>query len=239
LKNIVKMVKNMAEGTCEVNGYDLVSQKLKEELSLDKSPVAIKFLLREEDIPEGIKKIDKTMRHCEMVQKASQGEMFYSTNEEQMCKGGAAAIGLMEAPEAIKSGEFYQSLGRFSSLGSAKRTMEEIPKIDPMMKAIIYAPLEDIEFDPDVIVIICKPAQAMKLAQAMIYTRGGRVEASFSGIQSICADAVAGPFTKNTANITLGCSGSRQYADIKEEEVIVGMNGENIGCIINALESMK
>ncbi len=229
----------MAESTCEVEGYDMISRELKERLGLDKSPVAIKFILREEDIPEGIEKIGENIRHCEMVQKASQGAMFYATNDEQMCKGGASAIGLMEAPEKIKTGEFYQSLGRFSSIGSAKRTLDEIPKIDPMMKAVIYAPLEDIKFDPDVIVVICTPVQAMKLAQAMVYTRGGRVEASFSGIQSICADAVAGPFTKNTANITLGCSGSRGYADIKENEVIVGMNGENIGCVVNALISMK
>ena len=229
----------MAEGTCEVEGYDMVSSELKERLGLEKSPVAIKFILREEDIPEGIEKISENVRHCEMVQKAAQGETFYATAEEQVCKGGAAAIGLMETPEKIKTGEFYQSLGRFKSLGSAKRTMEEVPKIDPIMKAIVYAPLEDIKYDPDVIVIICKPAQAMKLAQAMVYTRGGRVEASFSGIQSVCADAVAGPFTQNTANITLGCSGSRQFAGIEEEEVIVGLNGENIGCVVTALVSMK
>jgi len=229
----------MAEGTCEVEGYDMVSRELKERLGLEKSPVAIKFILREEDIPEGIEKIDENIRHCEMVQRAAQGEIFYATAEEQMCKGGASAIGLMETPEKIKTGEFYQSLGRFKSLGSAKRTMESIPKIDPMMKAIIYAPLEEAKFDPDVIVVIGNPAQAMKLAQAMVYTRGGRVEASFSGIQSICADAVAGPFVNNAANITLGCSGSRQYAGIKEDEVIVGMNGENIGCVVTALISMK
>lgn len=107
------------------------------------------------------------------------------------------------------------------------------------MYALIYAPLEEAEFDPDVIVLICNPAQAMKLAQALIYTLGGRVEADFSGIQSICADAVAGPFTRKRPNITLGCSGSRKYADIQPDEVIVGLNGENIGCVVNALESMS
>ncbi|MGZ7109058.1 MAG: DUF169 domain-containing protein [Methanobacterium sp.] len=229
----------MAEGACEVEGYDMVSRELKERLGLDKSPVAIKFVLREEDIPEGIEKIDANIRHCEMVQKAAQGETFYATAEEQMCKGGSSALGLEETPEKIKTGEFYQSLGRFSSLGSAKRTMESIPRIDPIMKAIIYSPLESIKYDPDVVVVISNPAQAMRLAQAMIYTRGGRVEASFSGIQSVCADAVAGPFINNTANFTVGCSGSRQFAGIKEEEVIVGMNGENIGCLITALVSMK
>jgi uncharacterized protein (DUF169 family) len=228
----------MAECTCDVSGYDVVSQKIKDKLGLSKFLVAIKFVLREEDIPKGINKISKGIRHCEMVQKAAQGEIFYATGEEQTCKGGAAALGLMEAPEKVKTGEMYQSLGRFSSLGSAKRTMEDIPKIEPMMYALIYAPLEKANFHPDVIVVICNPAQAMKLAQAMVYTLGGRVEVDFSGIQSICADAVAGPFTRKRPNITLGCSGSRKFADIKPDEVIVGLNGENIGCIVNALENM-
>ena len=224
---------------CEFNGYDIISEKIKENLGLSKSPVAIKFVLREEDLPEGISKIDENIRHCEMVQKASHGEMFYATSEEQMCKGGSAAIGLQEPMKKAKTGEFYLSLGRFSSIGSAKRTVDSIPKIDPIMHALVYTPLEKANFDPDVIVIICNPAQAMKLAQALIYTLGGRIEADFSGIQSICADVVAGPFLRKTANFTLGCSGSRQYANIKEDEVIVGLNGENIGCVVNALENMK
>ena len=229
----------MVESSCEVNGYDWVSDKIKEHLGLTKSPVAVKFVLREEDIPEGIKKIEKGARHCELVQKAaSTGEVFYATAGEQACKGGAAALGVIEPPEKIKTGEMYHSLGRFSSLGSAKRTVDAIPKIDNMMYALVYAPLEKAEFDPDVIVVICNPAQAMKLAQALVYTLGGRVEADFAGIQSVCADAVAGPFTTKRPNITLGCTGSRKYADIQPDEVIVGLTGENIGCVVNALENM-
>ncbi len=229
----------MTDISCDVNGYDMISREIKENLGLTKSPVAVKFVLRPEDIPEDIKKFEGSARHCELVQKASHGSIFYATGEEQACKGGAAALGLIEAPEKVKTGEMYQSLGRFSSLGSAKRTMDEIPKIEKMMYALIYAPLEKATFDPDVIVLICTPTQAMKLAQALVYTLGGRVEADFAGIQSICADAVAGPFTRKRPNITLGCSGSRKYADIQPDEVIVGLNGENIGCVVNALISME
>ncbi|WP_331456267.1 DUF169 domain-containing protein [Methanobrevibacter arboriphilus] len=39
-------------------------------------------------------------------------------------------------------------------------------------------------------------------------------------------------------NITLGCSGSRQYADIKENELIIGLNGENLGCVVNSLDNI-
>jgi uncharacterized protein (DUF169 family) len=224
--------------SCDVSEYKDLSLKIKNKLELEKSPVAIKLVLKEEDIPEGISKIEKNVRHCEMVQMAARGSTFYATAKEQSCKGGAGAIGLMESPEKVKSGEMYYSLGRFSSLGSAKRTVDAIPKIDPIMKAIIYAPLETAPFDPDVVVVICNPKQAMQLAQAMVYTLGGRFEADFSGIQSICGDAVAGPYTTKKPNITLGCSGSRKFADIKPDDVIVGMNGENIGCVVNALEAL-
>jgi uncharacterized protein (DUF169 family) len=224
--------------SCDVNGYKDLSMKIKDKLGLKKSPVAIKLVLKEDDLPDGIPKIEENIRHCEMVQKAAQGATFYATAEQQACKGGAGAIGLMEPPEKVKSGEMYYSLGRFSSLGSAKRTVDAIPKIDPIMKAIAYAPLETAQFDPDVVVIICNPKQAMQLAQAMVYTLGGRFEADFAGIQSICGDAVAGPYTTKRPNITLGCSGSRKFADIKPDDVIVGMNGENIGCVVNALEAL-
>lgn len=222
----------------ELENNEFFSDKIKDVLTLESSPVAIKFVLHEEDLPSDVKKIDDKLRHCEMVQKAAHGDIFYSTSNEQMCKGGSSALGLEEAPEKISSGEFYYNLGRFKSIGSAKRTYDDVPKIDLNSYAIIYSPLEKANFAPDVVVIITKPVQAMKIAQANVYTLGGRVEADFSGIQSICGDAVAGPFINKRPNLTLGCSGSRQYAGIKDEEVIVGLNGENLGCTVNALTSI-
>ena len=225
--------------SCDVNSYMELSQKIKDKLGLEKSPVAIKLVINEDDIPDGIPKIGEKLRHCAMVQKAAQGATFYATVEEESCKGGAGAIGLMKMPEKVNTGEMYHSLGRFSTLGASKRTVNAIPKIEPIMNAIAYAPLETAPYDPDVVVIICNPQQAMQLAQAIVYTLGGRIEADFAGVQSICADAVAGPYTTKKPNITLGCSGSRKNADIKPDEVIFGLNGENIGCVVNALVSIK
>ena len=212
------------------NGYNVLAIRIKERLGLEKSPVAVKLFLDKKDIPEGIQKIEENLRHCEMVQRAVQGEIFYSTAKEQQLCNGAGALGLMEPPEKVKSGEMHYSLGKFSSLGSAKRTLDVIPRIDPIMEAIAYAPLETALYGPDIVIIICNPQQAMQLAQAMVYTSVDRFTADFAGIQSICADAVAGPYTTKRPNITLGCDASRKFADIKPYEVIVGINGENISC---------
>jgi uncharacterized protein (DUF169 family) len=221
-----------------LNDCGELSLKIKDKLGLEKSPIAIKLFLKVEDIPEEIPKIEENLRHCEMVQKAVEGETFYSTaNEQQLCNG-AGAIGLKEPSDKIKSGEMHFSMGKFSSLGSAKRTVDAIPKIDPIIKAIAYSPLEISPYDPDIVIIICNPQQAMEISQAMIYTLGGRFEANFAGIQSICGDAVAGPYITKKPNITLGCGASRKFADIKPYEVIVGMNGENVGSIVTALEEL-
>lgn len=222
----------------ELENNQYFSQMIKEDLNLKSSPVAIKFILHKEDIPENIEKIEDKMRHCEMVQKAARGDVFYSTSAEQLCKGGSAAIGLEKLPEKIDSGEFYYNLGRFKSLGSAKRTIDSVPKINLNVYGIVYLPLEKADFMPDVVVILGTPLQAMKVTQAIVYTLGGRVDSDFSGIQSVCADAVSRPFISKRANITMGCSGSRQNAGIKDEELIIGLNGENLGCTVNALNSI-
>lgn len=222
----------------ELENNQYFSQMIKEDLDLESDPVAIKFVLHKEDIPKSLEKIGEKVRHCEMVQKAAHGDAFYSTSAEQMCKGGSAAIGLEKLPDKLASGEFYHKLGRFKSLGSAKRTIDSVPKINLNVYGIIYMPLEKADFIPDVVVIIGTPVQAMKVTQAIVYTLGGRVESDFSGIQSVCADAVARPFISKRANITMGCTGSRQNASIKDEDLIIGLNGENLGCTVNALNSI-
>jgi len=214
------------------------SDEIKNDLNLKLDPVAIKFISNIEDIPDNIDKIENKMRHCEMVQKAANGDIFYSTSDEQLCKGGSSALGLEEAPKKIASGEFYHGLGRFHSLDSAKNTLDSIPKIDFKSNAILYSPLEKAKFVPDVVVIITNPVQAMRISQAFVYKLHERIEADFSGIQSVCADAVAGPISNKKPNVTLGCSGSREYADIKDEEVIIGLNGENLPHIVEALSNI-
>ena len=50
------MIRGEIMSSCDVNGYKDLSLKIKNKLGLEKSPVAIKLVLKEEDIPEGISK---------------------------------------------------------------------------------------------------------------------------------------------------------------------------------------
>ena len=67
---------------------------------------------------------------------------------------------------------------------------------------------------------------------------GEKITPSFAGIQSLCGDAFANPYLSDGVNFTLGCDGSRKAADIKDNEMTVGISKAKIEEVINGLESI-
>ena len=218
--------------------YVALSDKLTGVLGLKGSPVAVKLIKAESGVPKGLVHLNEVLRHCEMVQKARSGSKFYVTVEQHACKGGAGLLGLIDIPENIKSGEFYYKLGRFSSIEHAADTMEGAPRVDFKTYATAYSPLAETPFEPDVVVLIVNPRQAMLIAQANVYELHSRNTADFSGIQSLCGDAVAAPLMRGNINFTVGCSGSRKYAKVSEDELIVGVPIKTVPKLTEALEKL-
>ena len=213
---------------------DVIESKIK----LDAKPVAMKLIKTEDDLLEGYDLIDEKIRHCEMVRKASLGSKFYSTLEEQMCLGGAGAIGLRDMPPKLANGEKYFSLGRFQDLETAKKLTSQLSIIEDEHWGIVYAPLDEADFEADVIEIITEPVGGMKLAQSIVYKTGEKITPSFAGIQSLCGDAFANPYITDGINFTLGCDGSRKAADIKDNEMTVGISAAKIDEVISGLDSI-
>lgn len=211
---------------------------IESKIKLDAKPVAMKLIKTEDDLLEGYELIDEKIRHCEMVRKASLGAKFYSTIEEQMCLGGAGAIGLRDMPPKLANGEKYFSLGRFQDLETAKKLTDKLSIIEERSWGIIYAPLDEADFEADVIQVITEPVGGMILAQSIVYKTGEKITPSFAGIQSLCGDAFANPYLADGINFTLGCDGSRKAADIKDNEMTVGISAAKIEEVISGLESI-
>ena len=94
------------------------------------------------------------------------------------------------------------------------------------------------DFEADVIQVITKPVGGMKLAQSLVYKTGEKASGLFAGIQSLCGDAFSKPYLEDGINFTLGCDGSRKAADIKDEEMAVGISKAKIEEVIAGLESI-
>ena len=121
---------------------------------------------------------------------------------------------------------------------TAKNLTSKLSVIEDEHWGIIYAPLDEADFEADVIEIITEPVGGMKLAQSIVYKTGEKIEPSFAGIQSLCGDAFANPYITDGINFTLGCDGSRKAADIKDNEMAVGISAAKIEEVISGLESI-
>ncbi|MGB9937804.1 MAG: DUF169 domain-containing protein [Methanobacterium sp.] len=220
--------------------YEELVKELNGLIGLKGSPIAVKLVKSAEEIPESYKKIGEKKRHCEFVQDARlKGNKGYATSEEHLCKGGAGVMGIEAIPESVASGGMYYKLGNFETADGALDTVNAIPKVNENYYASLYAPLETAEFDPDVVILILTPKQALKVSQAYLRKKGGRISSDYSGIQSVCADAVAAVKERGIPNMTLGCNGSRKFAGIADEEVIIGLPPENLEDIVEALKIFK
>ncbi|MDD1724761.1 MAG: DUF169 domain-containing protein [Methanospirillum sp.] len=217
--------------------YPKIAGILKEQLHLDGSPVAVKFIPGENLVPEDVPHIGETIPHCQMVNRArKEGAIFYATKENHSCMGGAYALGLREITPTLKNGEFYFKLGKYDSWASCKRTIDRIPHVESgATYATAYAPLEMTPFDPTIVLIVTTPKAMLKLAQSSLYLLGGRINCNLAGIQSVCADASAQVYLSGAVNFSLGCDGSRKYSGIQEHEMVMGIPAEMLSQIADAL----
>ena len=218
--------------------YAEAAETLKTVLGLKGSPVAIKFAASKEEIPAGMQELDKTIRHCSMVNLArSEGKIFYATSGKHECNGGAWSLGLREITPTLKSGEFYFKLGKFDSAAACKRTIDKVPHLGSGDTfATLYAPLEKTPFTPHVVMIVTTPRNMLKLAQSSLFRLGGRIFSEFSGIQSVCSDATAQTYLTGRPNFSLGCDGSRKFSGIADDELVMGLPAEILPEITAALK---
>ena len=218
--------------------YAETSETLKKLLKLSGSPVAFRFVTKKEEVPPEMQELDKTMRHCAMVGLArKEGKIFFSTAGKHECNGGAWALGLRELTESLRTGDFYYKLGKFESSAACKRTIDRVPHLQTLETyATLYAPLEKTPFDPQIVLIVANPWTMLKLAQSVLFRIGGRINAEFAGIQSVCSDACAQTYLNGQVNFSLGCDGSRKFSGIEDGEMVVGIPAELLPEITESLK---
>ncbi|WP_292488075.1 DUF169 domain-containing protein [Methanohalobium sp.] len=219
--------------------YAKASQKLVDLLNLRGKPVAVSLLKQEEDIPHGLEEVSNPERYCQMLQKARLNEITsFATIDKHACKGGAAAVGLQDYPDKLKSGKLYvDKLGKEVSYSVAKRVVENMPRPEPGSTiATVISPLDNTATRPDVIIVIGNTLVARRIAQTIIYKHGGRMTADFAGIQSTCADATGSPYITGEVNISIGCDGAAKNAGLKDDEMVVGIPEEILGDVVNVLD---
>lgn len=218
--------------------YQTLGEKLKTVLKLEREPVAIKWVSRE---PRKIPKENGKSRFCTKLDKAMQGEIFYSTSEEEECMGGLKYTGLKdpkEFPKNMRSGSFLVPGGVYKSIPAVQRSWTNNMAVEPdIFTALIFAPLYKAEFEPDVIFIVANSRQGMELLHANAYDSGSHGLGADSG--PICSSMAAIPYLTGKVTYGFGDIGSRNNMTLKDEEILVSIPASDLERIVSNLEEMK
>jgi len=210
----------------KMNRWAKLSQRCKEILCLEGSPVAVSLRGRR---LKNIETPQRAFTFCQFfVQARVKKKVLQANSENIICCKGASALGLYETPANVMSGK--RDAGRkVKDLRAARTLQKEIPRLPSgKFNSIIDSSLEKTPVDPDVILVVGYPAQIWRIAQSVNWKDGKRLSFSRSTSQGVCADGVVIPYLTNQMNISLGCTGMRVFAGYSEHHLIAGLSRQKL-----------
>jgi uncharacterized protein (DUF169 family) len=177
------------------NGWREVCGKL----SLEERPVGVKYSTT---IPDGVAALDSTMRLCEMVRHAQQGNAFFAAPENHLCGAALYTLG-KDLPPVYTSGEYGTGLEVFDNPRAASRLYDDIPRLQARrnINYVTLAPLEKVTFNPDLLIFSTREEQSEVLLRAMSYSTGKTWTSKSTGVIG-CAWLFVYPYLTGELNFT-------------------------------------
>jgi uncharacterized protein (DUF169 family) len=196
-------------------------QPLQTDLSIYKKfnfenpPVGVKFLSSR---PEGIEQLERSMALCEMLKETQErGTPFYIDKDNEDCSG-KMILGMAGPPPFLEIGALAAKWGIFDEARVNERLIEHSPIMPPgKVNYVIFSPLEQINFDPDLLFLMTTTSQAEIVLRAMSYSTG-EIWSNKLTSGGACAFLFAYPYLSGKVNyvitgLTLGLKGRRVYPE--------------------------
>ena len=191
--------------------FNVYGEKLERILRLRTSPLAVKMLEKEEDIPQGAVR-PKRDRNCHLSQcqafalSRRQDETVVMLKEDNWCFAPLIAYGLVERPDDPDIEKFttFPAFERGKYIG------------------IVSAPLRTANFDPDVVIIYSDTAQLRNMLLPVHYkTDGSGVDSHF--FPPSCAYLLVPPMETGRYMVALPDFGECDRALAADNEIILSV----------------
>jgi uncharacterized protein (DUF169 family) len=210
-----------------VSDFNRCGEELEMRLLLRTSPIAIKMLEREEDIPKGAIKPRKDLGvHlglCQAFAKSRRERVTVAMlKEDNWCYVPVIALGLAKAPDFFLEGhtDFPE---RVVDQEAAKNLAMSFPRLEyGKYVGVVSAPLRAANFKPDLVVVYCDSAQLKSLLMGMKY-RKGYIVTSRLDPGGACVHCTVPVLKSGECQVTVPCGGDRRRALAQDDEMIFSL----------------
>src|SRR5208337_302660 len=198
-----------------VSTLRLLDETLARYVRPDTFPLAIRMLKPGEAVSDGVKVPSKAMGEqwivCQSIGVARRyGWSIAVGREDVICPLAAIAFGFHKPNDEYLKG--YAATGMYCENEAAAASLEASTwKFQPgSYDYVCVAPLARATFEPHLVAIYANSAQVMRLVNAALFKRGGRIESTTGG-RLDCAEIVIQTMVADAPKIILPCNGDRVF----------------------------
>ena len=139
-----------------------------DKFNFERKPVGVKYSMEK---PKGIKPTNKKLALCEMFKEAQNSKPFYVTKENVQC--GEQVLGIVDFPPIMYSGQLGPMYAMFKNPGANRRIYDYVPTLPKdSVTYITHASIDQMTFEPDLLIFTASPSQAEVLLRASSYSDG-------------------------------------------------------------------
>jgi uncharacterized protein (DUF169 family) len=196
----------------------------------------MKYLLNK---PEGIAKLDKSMPICQMFREAQDRSPFYAAGENFACVE-RLLLGFMEPEPTVESGQIGAKERIYQEARANRRIYQYVPKLAKgTVRYVAFSPVNQLTFEPDVLVITASPEQAEIILRALSFSTGKPLTSKITPVL-MCAWVFLYPYVHGELNYTItGLGyGMRTKKLLPEGLVLISVPFDLIPMLIDNLQDM-
>ncbi|MFC1787556.1 DUF169 domain-containing protein [Halobacteriota archaeon] len=202
---------------------------------LNVEPVAVKFNFSENasaDMP------NEPLKYCEAVSRVMKTSKSMLLDGEHISCPAARGILGFRACDQCTMGDCVKELVENGIFANEEHALKALTSISRLTRRPQSISLSTNETMPDVYIFYLRPMEFMKIVQAYQRLTGEEIKLNLSGIMSICGNCTVKPYLTNQLCVSFGCSESREYGGITDDELVVGLTPEKAALIMQSLMEM-
>jgi uncharacterized protein (DUF169 family) len=225
----------------ELQGYRELGKGLTEILRLQYFPLAIKLVETEDEFPEKTRRpsvLNMKITMCQGFAMSRRiGWTMGLTADDMKCTPNLIAYGFAELEDQDAFIEAFRTMNYYETDEIAEKAVSDMPRLKAgRYKGVAVSPLGWTRITPDLTLIYCNSAQAMRLIQATVYKTGERVANPLSCLGASCIEGVLRTFLTKKPGLVVPGAGDRAFGTAQDHELAFTIPKEMIGDITGALK---
>ncbi len=132
--------------------------------------------------------------------------------------------------------------GRFKDTATARKGIAGMLALQPAKtKGVFFFPPEfdDIDIEPDVIVMSVRPVELTRLAEGYQFLTGERVEGSMGAVRVVNSDLIVRPYIQKRINFSSYCIGARLIGNYEPDKLGLGMPYSHFQTMVQGVEESR